>query len=147
MASPHEHVPTPASTSFVDSTPPVLVIRGRLQAADVAAIWENVGLSSAPAGRRLVCDVGALTDVDCGTVDALARLTLRARRVGCRLLLRNDSTELRGLLGLAGLTAVVPCLEESVVEARWKTEQGEELLGVEEERDPADRPSRELDDL
>ena len=65
----------------------------------------------------LVCDVSALAHPDCGTVDALARLQLKARRHGRRIVLRNACTELRELLGLAGLMDVLPPEAGSGVEA------------------------------
>ena len=55
----------------------------------------------------LVCDVTLLTDPDCATVDALARLELGARRLGRRIRLRGASPRLRELLQLAGLSEIV----------------------------------------
>jgi len=53
------------------------------------------------------CDV---TGVQCDavTVDALARLQLAAQRLGCRVLLRNASSDLRALVAFMGLTDVLP---------------------------------------
>ena len=65
----------------------------------------------------LVCDVTALTDPDCGTVDALARLQLEARRLDRRIVLRNACRELRELLVLAGLNDVLPPETGSGVES------------------------------
>jgi hypothetical protein len=42
-----------------------------------------------------------------GTVDALARVQLAARRLGLELPLRNASRELRELLDFAGLSEVL----------------------------------------
>ena len=50
-----------------------------------------------------VCDV----DPDAVTVDALARLQLAARRLSCRLLLRNASPELLELVAFMGLADVL----------------------------------------
>lgn len=94
-------------------------------------------LSRSRAGT-IVCDVGSLTDLDFGTVDALARLELAARRLGRRLRLVRASPELRELLGLAGLQDVVRCAEPLRLEARGQAKGREEASGVEEERDPAD---------
>jgi hypothetical protein len=88
--------------------------------------------------RRLVCDVRELTDVDLGTVDALARLQLAARRLRGTVWLSHASVELEELLALAGLDGVVPCSPGSAVEPRGQPEEREELGRVEEERDPAD---------
>jgi hypothetical protein len=85
--------------------------------------------------------VRAAIDPDLGTVDALARLALTARRLGCRVRLEHASSDLRALLTLAGLAEVVPCSRGSGIERERKTEEREELLGVQEERDPADPTS------
>jgi hypothetical protein len=69
-----------------------------------------------------------------GTVDALARLALAARRIGCELKLRDPSRELRELVAFAGLA------EALGVEPGREAEEREEPLGVEEERDLPDRP-------
>jgi ABC-type transporter Mla MlaB component len=53
------------------------------------------------------CDVRDV-DPDAGTVDALARLQLAARRHGCQVRLRGVSAELRELLAFMGLDAVLP---------------------------------------
>ena len=94
----------------------------------------------------LVCDVSALAQPDLQAIDALARVTLVARRHGCGVGLRYAAPELLELLALAGLEAIVPCAE-SVVESRRQPEHREEPGGVEEERDPADPSVRGLDDL
>ena len=46
-------------------------------------------------------------DPDAVTVDALARLQLAARRLSCRLLLRNASPELVELVAFMGLADVL----------------------------------------
>ena len=53
------------------------------------------------------CDVTGIAP-DAGTVDALARLQLAARRLGCQLRLRNASSELRELVAFMGLRDVLP---------------------------------------
>jgi hypothetical protein len=50
----------------------------------------------------LVCDVAAL-GADVRTVDALARLQLTARRLGCPIRLERASPELEQLLAFVGL--------------------------------------------
>ena len=93
----------------------------------------------------VVLHVGALADPDLGTVDALARAGLAARRRGCELRVDDACEQLRDLLDLAGLGDVVRCGPGSGLvsglEARGQAEGGEEALGVEEERDPADPPA------
>jgi ABC-type transporter Mla MlaB component len=54
-----------------------------------------------------LCDVSGV-DPDAVTVDALARLQLAARRTGCRVRLRNASSELRDLVAFMGLSDVLP---------------------------------------
>lgn len=53
------------------------------------------------------CDVAGI-EPDAVTVDALCRLQLAARRIGCRVLLENASPELRDLIAFMGLTDVLP---------------------------------------
>ena len=55
----------------------------------------------------VICDVAGLSDPDCATVDALARIQLTARRLGSGLRLRGASDELHEVLALAGLCEVV----------------------------------------
>ena len=71
----------------------------------------------------LVCDVAALTQPDAGTIEALARLQLTARRLGCRVRLRDPSRELRELLDLFGLADVLR------VEPGRQPEEREEAAG------------------
>ncbi len=70
-------------------------------------------------------------------VDALARLQLTARRLGCRVTLRDACEELVGLLELAGLSEVVPPADLGVQAGR-ETEEREPARGIEEEADPAE---------
>jgi anti-anti-sigma regulatory factor len=74
----------------------------------------------------------AAPGVHLGTLDALARLCLRARRRGRRLRLRNVPLELRELIAFAGLDEVLR------VEVGGEPEEGEEPLSVEEEADVGD---------
>jgi anti-anti-sigma regulatory factor len=72
--------------------------------------------------------------VDIGTVDALARLQLSARRLGRRLRLRDVPLELRELIELAGLSRVLG------VEPVWQAEEREVALHVEKRVQPGDLP-------
>jgi STAS domain len=68
------------------------------------------------------------------TIDLLARLELAARRHGRTLRFLHASPALRELVAFAGLDGVL------AVEARREAEEGEDPVGVEEERqldDPA----------
>jgi STAS domain len=88
----------------------------------------------------VVCDVRALDRPDADAVDAVARLALAARRLGCQIRLENASTGLRELLAFVGLGEVIPCAPRSGVESGGHAELRKEPGGVEEERDPADPP-------
>jgi ABC-type transporter Mla MlaB component len=57
----------------------------------------------------LVCDVGAIVQVDIATIDLLARMALAARRAGHDLWLVRAPDELRRLVGLCGLAGVIRC--------------------------------------
>jgi hypothetical protein len=83
---------------------------------------------------RLVCDISALRDPDVGTVADLARLHVAARRLNLDVVLRNASDGLVELVAFVGLSDVLR------VEARGQTEEREERLGVEEERELDDPP-------
>jgi hypothetical protein len=109
----------------------------------VAEIRRVVATSRA---RQVLCDVGELPPADLGTVDALARLALALRRAGCVVTLERASPELRELLGLAGLTRVLPC-GALPVEALGQLEHREEPGGIEEERDAADPAVGDVQDL
>jgi anti-anti-sigma regulatory factor len=76
--------------------------------------------------------VAWLVDPDVRTVDALARLRLAAGRAGRGFVLRGASDELADLVELMGLGEVLR------VEPGGKPEEGEQVLGVEEERDPGE---------
>jgi ABC-type transporter Mla MlaB component len=78
--------------------------------------------------RTIACDVGELARPDAGTIDALARLALTTRRLGHEIGLQRASEELAELLALAGLSEVLGG------EPRGQTEEGEERVGVQEER-------------
>ena len=103
--------------------------------ADVAALCAHVRASVR--GRRsdvVICDLGALTDADLGTIDVLARLQLTSQHLGFQVSVRNAPPGLGDLLLLAGLGQVVRLW----VEASGQAEEREEALGVQEEGDPAD---------
>jgi hypothetical protein len=72
---------------------------------------------------------------DLRLVEALARAQLIARRCGCRLVLRDVSADLRGLLELVGLADVLGDSSEARREAELR-----EQLGVEEVVQPGDPP-------
>jgi len=115
---------------------------------DVPVLIERMGPGVVRGDATIIlCDLARLADADMATVDALARLALRARRMGCAVNLRDPSTELLELLGLAGLGEVLPCAPGSGVEVIGQSEEREESLGVEEERDAGDPAVPQLEHL
>ncbi|MGH8934445.1 MAG: STAS domain-containing protein [Egibacteraceae bacterium] len=88
--------------------PIVVVLGGAIGRAAVLALCERVRVALEGCDARVViCDVGEVTDPDIGTVDALARLALTARRLGGEVRLRQACGELQELLALVGLDDVV----------------------------------------
>jgi hypothetical protein len=82
-------------------------IRGPILPADLPGLCDRVCALLQPSGAALaLCDVAGV-EPDAVVVDALARLQLAARRVGCHVRLRNTSEDLRALVGLMGLTDVL----------------------------------------
>lgn len=75
--------------------------------AEVVLLCDGVEVASWP----LLCDGGR---VDLGTVDALARLQLEARRRGCTVWLRHACPDLIELLELVGLLEVIRQAERLV---------------------------------
>ena len=111
------------------------MISGPLTPADAAALCERARSELERSGAEvLVCDVGALGHPDAGTIAALARLQLTARRLGCRVRLRDPSRELRELVDLFGLTDVLR------LEPGRQPEEREQPLGVEERVEMGDPP-------
>jgi ABC-type transporter Mla MlaB component len=116
-----------------------MVIDGPIARADVRRLCERVRVLLEGTDAELVlCDVDALSDPDLGTVDALARLQLTARRLGRRIRLRGACDELQDLLALSGLNDIVPLAVGLPVEPGGQPEQGEPASRVEEEGDPRD---------
>jgi hypothetical protein len=68
---------------------------------------------------------------DLSLVDALARMQLAARRIGCAIRLQDGCRELAALLDLVGLSDVLPRLGGRPLEAGREAEGGEQG-GVEE---------------
>jgi anti-anti-sigma regulatory factor len=78
------------------------------------------------------CDVGHVPCAGIATVGVLARASLAAHRRGERLRFVNASDELRQLIELAGLDAVL------LGRSRGQPEEREQALGVQEGREPDD---------
>jgi len=88
-----------------------------------------------PGPRPIVCDLSALGDADAETIDLLARLQLAARRRDRTLRLLHASAGLQDLIAYFGLDSVLR------VEPERETEEGEDPVGVEEERQLGDPPA------
>jgi ABC-type transporter Mla MlaB component len=85
-----------------------LVIRGPIRLDDLSGLAERVcRILNACETKVAVCEVDGV-EPDAVTVEALARLQLAARRLGCRVRLRGASRELLELVDLMGLTDVLP---------------------------------------
>lgn len=95
------------SGSDLEPTTAVLVIADAICHGDAAPLCERLRAVALASGAEVVvCDVRGLA-ADARSVDALARLQLAARRLGCRIRLRRASRELDDLLAFLGLAAVV----------------------------------------
>jgi len=111
LASPHE---LPSSwVRAVDLTPSpgtvVVAIGGRIDRDEAAAIGARVrGLLVGRGANLLICDLGSLIDPDAATIDAICRIKLVARRLGCRVQLRATPPRLAELIDLVGLAEVRP---------------------------------------
>ena len=92
--------PAPATIAFAVWSP--------IRRDDLPGLCDRVCalLCASPAAVAL-CDVRGV-EPDAVTVEALARLQLAARRTGCRVRLRNASSELLELVTFMGLSEVLP---------------------------------------
>ena len=93
-------MPTPGSHEVA------FAIRGPITRADLPGLCDRVCAVLRASGDLVACDVCGV-EPDAVTVDALARLQLAARRLGCCVELRNASSELLELVELMGLTHVL----------------------------------------
>ncbi len=119
----------------------VLVVGEAASRAEIRYLCECIRVLLATSDADVViCDVGALAAPDAVAVDALARMQLTARRLGCSIRLRHAGEELTDLLTLVGLYDVVPRWTELRRGPRGQTEEREEPRGVEKERHPGDPP-------
>ena len=96
--------PRPRAPSTALSRAPDIALAGRIgpDEADALATCVCTRVAAGETGP-LGCDVAGVEDPDMGTVDALARMALAARRLGRNVVLRRARTDLRELLELAGL--------------------------------------------
>jgi ABC-type transporter Mla MlaB component len=96
--------PRPRAPSTTGPDERTVALTGRIGPDDADGLSDCV-CARVAAGERgsLACDVAAIDAPDIGTIDALARMALTARRHGCHVELRRARPELRELLELAGL--------------------------------------------
>jgi hypothetical protein len=129
-----EHWLPSRNTSTVE-----FVITGPIARADIPGLCDLVRLTLEEHGRAdlVLCDAGALYP-DAITIDALARLQLTARRLGCRVRFLRTCGELRDLLAFVGLGEVLALDAELRLDPGWQAEEREQVRGVEEEADPGD---------
>ncbi len=132
------------------AAPPTVAfgIRGPITRANLPGLCDRVcTLLGESRAAEAFCDVCGIVP-DAVTVDALARLQLAARRYDCRVRLRHASDALLELVAFMGLSEVLPDDGSPLgVKPGRKAEEREQRLGVEEERELADPPLRELEHL
>ncbi|NEC68309.1 STAS domain-containing protein [Streptomyces sp. SID9727] len=86
--------------------PAALIVSGHLTRDAVPRLCADLEtlLSASPDPTAVYCDLSGVLHPDLTTVEAIARLSLTARRVNaCGLRLRGTPPELRALLELVGL--------------------------------------------
>lgn len=90
-------------------SPPALILSGRVTRAGTPRLCAELETVLATTESAVVdCDVGGIVEPTLASVEAIARLSLVARRAGGRRLrLRGTAPELQLLLDLVGLGAVV----------------------------------------
>ena len=116
-----------------------VVVTPPLTPAAVADLCGRVrALIEAHGARLIVCDVGTVTHPDAGTIEALARAQLTARRLGAQVRLRAPCDRLRDLLAFVGMADVLPSSGSLWLDPRRQAEEREQACGVEEEADPSD---------
>jgi STAS domain-containing protein len=104
--------------------------------ADVTAACERLRALAGGGQTEVCCDVSELA-AELAAVEALARLSLVARRLGCPLKVRRASPELRDLVEFCGLSAALGVGRQR----RRQPEQREQAVDVEERVDPHDPPA------
>jgi hypothetical protein len=86
--------------------PVVFSVRGPIACGDLPGLCDRVcGILTTSGAGFAVCEVDGV-EPSAATVDALCRLQIAARRVGCRIALRGASPELAELVAFMGLEDV-----------------------------------------
>ena len=127
----------PAGLSYMS----VLEVGGRVTQDDIPGLCRRLTALLQQGPVEVVCDVRRVTDPDAATVDAIARLQMIVADAGFGFRVRGASDRLVELVSFMGLDEVL------IVEPGWQAEQRKELLGVEEERDPMDLATPDVDHL
>ena len=84
-------------------------VHGPITRADLPGLCDRVCALLTQNGPEVAfCDVETVAP-DAVTCEALARLQLAAKRLGCQVRLCNASPELRELVAFMGLEDVLPC--------------------------------------
>ncbi|MEH1127747.1 STAS domain-containing protein [Micromonospora sp. CPCC 206061] len=92
--------------------PPVFAIGPVVDRADIPRLCARLAALVRDTGAAAVlCDVGAVSAPDAVTIEALARLRLTARRLGCDLRVLRAHRRLAQLVALTGLTDVLPAAD------------------------------------
>lgn len=87
--------------------PAVLEVSGRLESSNVPALCDRLrALVESGGAGDVLCDVGSLVNCDLRALEALARLGLTAKQLGCELSLWRPSWQLVQLINLAGLEGI-----------------------------------------
>jgi len=114
----------------------VVAVGSQIAPSDLATLCSGVRARLGRSGAEVVViDLGAVRAPDAVTVDAMARLALTARRLGCDVELRDAPADLVDLLAFTGLDTVVGGLP---LELQREAEEREDALDVEEERELGD---------
>jgi ABC-type transporter Mla MlaB component len=100
-------VSNPKGVTLPDHGPSIVFpIGGPIAREELPSLCERFCVV-AEGACEVVCDVEGLGPADAVAVDALARMTLAARRLGCTVRFRHASDELLGLVAFMGLDGVV----------------------------------------
>jgi anti-anti-sigma regulatory factor len=88
--------------------PPVFAIGPVVDRADIPPLCARLSaLVRDTSAETVLCDVGAVSAPDAVTIEALARLRLTARRLGCDLRVLSAHPRLMDLVALTGLNDVL----------------------------------------
>lgn len=99
----------PIFVKFIREGPStVVVLSGSIARADLPDLCDQARRQFEGSEERVVfCDAGAVIAPDAVAVDAVARLHLTAKRLGCELRLQHACARFEELIALAGLSDVL----------------------------------------